>query len=82
MLPGDKIYLTDEELELKKLDLSIEYDKKDDLYNQKLIANSNKFNIEVEGYFPLDSNLIIETTDKETLNNDIDKFFVYIQHLM
>ncbi len=74
MLPGDKIYLTDEELELKKLDLSIEYDKKDDLYNQKLIANSNKFNIEVEGYFPLDSNLIIETTDKETLNNDIDKF--------
>ncbi len=74
MLPGDKIYLTDEELELKKLDLSIEYDKKDDLYNQKLIANSDKFNIEVEGYFPLDANLIIETTGKEALNNDIDKF--------
>lgn len=74
MLPGDKLYLTNDELEAKKIELKLEYDTKDNLYNQKLTANSDKFNIEVEGYFPLNSELNLETVEKEALNQDIDKF--------
>ena len=74
MLPGDKLYLTKEELETKKIELKLEYDTKDNLYNQKLTANSDKFNIEVEGYFPLDSTLNVNIVEKDALNQDIDMF--------
>ena len=74
LLPGDKLYLTDEELENKKIELKLEYDTKDNLYNQKISANNDKFDIDVEGYFPLNAKLSSEIVEKEALNQDIDKF--------
>ena len=74
MKPGDRLYLTDEELENKKLELKLEYDTKDNLYNQEISTNNDKFNIDVEGYFPLNATLNSETVEKEALNQDIDKF--------
>ena len=74
MKPGDRLYLTDEELENQKLELKLEYDTKDNLYNKKISINNDKFNIDVEGYFPLNATLNSETVEKEALNQDIDKF--------
>ena len=76
-IPGDIIYLTDQELGEKQINFEIEYDIKDDLYNQKLKLDTEEFSITVEGYLPLNAELKATPREAEEIskeNEDIDKF--------
>ena len=55
-LPGDEIYLTNEEKENKKIELKVEYDSKEldgeILYNKVLSVEHDSYNIKIEGFMP------------------------------
>lgn len=72
--PGDKIYLTEQEVEEQKIIFDIEYDIKDDLYYQRLDATTEKYSIEVEGYLPLDAELVVTEQNKQELNQNINMY--------
>ena len=83
MQPGEKIYLTQEEIEKSQIDLKVEYDiieiKEEKLYNKKLIYSEGKNNLlTVLGYMPVDTNLEVIEADitnvqEEIYNNYGDK---------
>lgn len=83
MQPGEKIYLTQEEIEKSQIDLKVEYDiieiNEEKLYNKKLIYSEGKNNIlTVLGYMPVDTNLEVTEADitnvqEEIYNNYGDK---------
>lgn len=76
-LPGDNIYLTEDELKEKQINFEIDYDIKDDLYNQSLTTQIDNYNVTIEGYLPLNAELKAIAKDEEELikeNEDIDEF--------
>ena len=77
-LPGDEIYLTNEEKENKKIELKVEYDSKEldgeILYNKVLSVEHDSYNIKIEGYMPKEAELIINVPDEQTIKTGIEKF--------
>ena len=75
--PGDTIYLTDKEIEEKQINFEIDYDIKNDLYNQILSADIDGYKVSVEGYLPLNAELKVISQNTEDISkktDDIDKF--------
>lgn len=75
---GEKIYLTNEELENKQININVEYDKKekDDkiLYFKQIEQEYNNNKIRVEGYLPNLSALSIEKIEKEEIENLVKQY--------
>ena len=79
MLPGDKIYLTQDEIEQSQIELKVEYDTKDinekKLYNKKLIkpSDDNKEElVSVVGYMPADTQIQVTETDIANVQDEIE----------
>ena len=78
MLPGDKIYLTQDEIEQSQIELKVEYDTKDinekKLYNKKLIkpSDDNKEElVKVSGYMPVDAKLEVTQADISNIQDEV-----------
>ena len=78
MLPGDKIYLTQEEIENSQIELNVEYDTIEvnelKLYSKKLTlkTDDNKENlISVLGYMPIDTKMEVTEFDISNIENEI-----------
>lgn len=69
--PGTKIYLTDEEIEIKKVELKVEYDSitKDEkiLYNQQINTKLDDKIIQVKAYIEDGIEVKIENKEKEDI---------------
>ncbi len=78
-LPGEKIYLTEEELENKSITLVVEYDTKTTesviLYNQTISQNiDDEKNISISGYMPNGAEIIIEELTYEDIEEPISDY--------
>lgn len=79
MLPNEKIYLTQEELENKEITLSVKYDyievNSQILYNKKLNIKDENENelLTVFGYMPSDTQMKIDEIDITALENEISQ---------
>lgn len=80
--PGDTIYLTDKEIEEKKINFEIDYDIKDDLYNQIISVEKDGYNIIVEGYLPLNAEIKAISQNSEDLSKTNDEIDKYINSVM
>ena len=76
-LPGEKIYLTQEEKDRLNIDLVVEYDsleiEKERLYNKKLaLEDKDKEILNVSGYMPLKTEMTVENIDLSTIEKQIE----------
>ena len=76
-LPGEKIYLTQEEKDKLNIDLVVEYDsleiEKERLYNKKLaLEDKDKEILNVSGYMPLKTEMTVENIDLSTIEKQIE----------
>lgn len=77
MKPGEKIYLTQEEIENEKITLKVEYDTlelEDKIfYNKKLVLYDDDENekLAVSGYMPHDTEMKVEEVDLSNLEEQI-----------
>ena len=76
-LPGEKIYLTQEEKDKLNIDLVVEYDsleiEKERLYNKKLaLEDKEKEILNVSGYMPLKTEMNVENIDLSTIEKQIE----------
>ena len=78
MRPGDKIYLTQDEIEKSQIILNIEYDTKDikeqKMYNKKLTQTSEdgkKELVTVSGYMPVDTKLEVTQADISNIQDEV-----------
>lgn len=75
-IPNEKIYLTKQEIENKKVTVQVKYDKKQDkisLYNKKIQTEVNENIVTVKGYMPLDAITQIKEINEEDIENILDK---------
>lgn len=79
MLPGEKIYLTQEEIDNLQVNLTVKYDTievdKQTLYNKKLtVKDSDDYELlSVFGYMPHDTEIETKEIDISNLENEILK---------
>ena len=75
--PGDKIYLTAEEVENKKIELEVDYDKKEEngkvFYNQEFKEELEEKNVIVSGYIEDKASLKVEEKAKEEVT-EVDSY--------
>ena len=77
MLPGEKIYLTQEELEMLEITLTVQYDtievESQTLYNKRLTAVDEEDYelLAVSGYMPYDTEIEVSEIDISSLENEI-----------
>ncbi len=75
-LPNEKLYLTEEEVQNKKITLRAAFEVNENMLYKKVLKSENGNNkISVEGYMPLDSVLKVETLNQQDLNEKINKEF-------
>ena len=78
--PGDKIYLSNEQVENKEIEIVVKYDSKkvEDtiLYNKILEKEKDNRNIKLEGYMPVNSTFVVEEIDAESINQELDPFLI------
>lgn len=75
-LPGEKIYLTQEEKDKSSITLAVEYDslevEEERLYNKKLVLKDEEKEIlSVLGYMPSETKMNVEDIDLSTIENQI-----------
>ena len=76
-LPGDKIYVTEQELENKQIELQVVYDNIEvnstKLYNMELtVKDADNFELlSVSGYMPYDTKIKVEEIDITSLESEI-----------
>ena len=79
LFPGEKIYLTNEELENNQITLKVEYDTKQIenntiLYNQYLEKEIDNQKIKITGYMPQNSEISVEKIENSTISNLLQNF--------
>lgn len=80
--PGDTIYLTDKEIEEKQINFEIDYDIKNDLYNQILSADIDGYKVSVEGYLPLNAELKVISQEAKDISKKTDEIEKFINAVM
>lgn len=77
MIPGDKIYLTQEEFDNLKIDFTVEYDKLEVdtqiLYNKKFVITDDDGNdiFAVSGYMPIEALVDVNEADISAIETDL-----------
>ena len=75
---GENLYLTEEEIENKKINLVVEYDKKEKnektLYKTSIEQKINNNNIKIDGYMPYDAQIKIEERNNEEVEKELEKY--------
>lgn len=75
---GEKLYLTNEELENKQINITVEYDKKEKndkiLYFKQIEQEYNNNKIKIEGYLPNSSTVSVEKIEREEINNLVEQY--------
>ena len=70
-IPGEKIFLTNEELEKKEINIVVEYNTKEKdnklLYLKHLEKTEENNRVILEGYMPVDGELKVETVNKDNV---------------
>lgn len=78
--PGDKIYLSQSDIENKSINLKVTYDKKENnglsLYYKNINAEVNSRKIQIEGYMPEDSKIEAKEIGKEQVENELNQFLI------
>ena len=79
ILSGEKIYLTNEELENRQITLKVEYDTKEQddktlLYNKYLEQEINNQKITITGYIPQDAQLSVTEVENSSIEGQVEKY--------
>lgn len=78
--PGDKIYLSDNDVKNKTISLKVTYDKKEKngetLYYKNIYTEVNKRKIQIEGYMPINSIIEAKEITKEQVQNELNQFLI------
>ena len=76
--PGELVYLTEEELNSKKINLTVEYVKKEKdnktLYQKVLEEEKGENVITLEGYLPADSTITVEKVETEVASEKLKDY--------
>lgn len=80
LTPGDKLYLTEKEIEDGNILINAKYDKKENgdlvLYNKEISINAEERTIKVSGYMPKEATLSVEKVEETEIQEQIDQYLI------